>query len=163
MYHPDRVAAEKKDESSAKFNILHNAYSILSDPGKKKKYDEGTDVLFVKTTIAAQWETFLKPVNDTDNENARKRYQESEQEEKDLIREFNIGNGSITHLLHSIPFMRVEDENRIIESIQELMSLGKIPNMRIKKIAKKIKTMTIKSVKEVIVINEKYISSKIHA
>lgn len=137
MYHPDRVSADKKDESAAKFNIMHNAYTILSDPEKKKQYDEGKDVLFVKTTIAAQWEAYLKPVNQTDIDDARKRYQGSEHEEIDLIREFNLGNGSMTHLLHSIPFMRIEDENRILESIQELMSLGKIPKMRIKKMAKK--------------------------
>lgn len=136
-YHPDRVTEHERPEAGAKFNIIHNAYAILSDAEKKKLYDEGSDILFTKTTIAAQWEHYLKPTSSNDIENARNIYQNSEQEELDLIREFKIGNGSMTHLLNSIPFMRAEDENRIIESLKEMMSLGKIPKLRIKKISKK--------------------------
>lgn len=136
-YHPDRVSGDKKEEASAKFNIIHNAYTILSDLEKKKSYDEGTDVLFTKTSIASQWEHYLKPVANNDIEMARQAYQGSEREELDLIREIKIGNGSMTHLLNTIPFMRTEDENRIIESIQNLMSLGKITKMSIKKLPKK--------------------------
>lgn len=137
MYHPDRVSEDQKDDASAKFSILHNAYTILSDPEKKKQYDEGVDVLFVKTSIAAQWENFLKPVIQADNDNAKRAYQDSDKEEIDLIREFKLGNGSMTHLLNTIPFMRVEDENRVIESLQQLMLLGKVPKLRIKKTGKK--------------------------
>lgn len=70
-------------------------------------------------------------------ETARLAYQGSEREDLDLIREFKIGNGSMTHLLNTIPFMRTEDVNRITESIQNLMSLGKIAKIPIKKLAKK--------------------------
>lgn len=136
-YHPDRVAVEQKEDASTKFNIIHNAYSILSDSGKKKMYDEGNDVLFSKTTIAAQWEHYLKPINNNDIDSARRIYQGSDNEDLDLIREFKNGNGSMTHLLHTIPFFRIEDENRIIESIHNLISLGKIPKLPIKKLAKK--------------------------
>lgn len=78
VYHPDRVAQDKKKEASDKFNIIHNAYSILSDPEKKKLYDQGSDILFTKTTIAAQWEHYLKPVNQEHIDAARNEYQGSE-------------------------------------------------------------------------------------
>lgn len=136
-YHPDRVEEDKKEEAAAMFNIIHNAYSILSNSEKKRLYDEGTDVLFSQPTMAGQWEHYLKPVTHNDIETARAAYQGSEREERDLIREFNIGNGSMVHLINSIPFMRFEDENRIIESIRYLMSLGKIPKSSIKKLPKK--------------------------
>lgn len=136
-YHPDRVAVDEKEEANAKFNIIHNAYAILSDSVKKKQYDEGCDILFTKTTIAARWEHYLKPATTNDIEIARKAYQGSEREELDLIREFKIGNGSMTHLINTIPFMRVEDENRILESIHDMMSLGKIAKLPIKKLPKK--------------------------
>lgn len=110
----------------------------MSDPEKKQLYDGGSDILFTKTTRSAQWEHYLKPLNDVDIESARKAYQNSESEEMDVIREFTAGNGSLTHLLNKIPFMRAEDENRILELIMELMSLGKIPKMAIKKLPKKI-------------------------
>lgn len=136
-YHPDRVSPNDKDEASSKFNIVHNAYSVLSDSEKKQLYDNGSDILFTKTSIAAKWENYLKPLNEVDIDSARKAYQNSESEEIDLIREVVIGNGSLTHLLNTIPFMRVEDENRIIESVVELMSLGKIPKITIKKLPKR--------------------------
>lgn len=136
-YHPDRVAQGEKVEAAAKFNIIHNAYTILSDPVKKKQYDEGCDVLFTKTTIAAQWEHYLKPMKSNDIELARQAYQGSERKELDLIREFKIGNGSLTHIFNTMPFMRVEDENRIIEAIHDMISLGKIPKLPIKRLAKK--------------------------
>lgn len=136
-YHPDRVSPNDKDEASSKFNIVHNAYSVLSDSEKKQLYDNGSDILFTKTSIAANWENYLKPLNEVDIDSARKAYQNSESEEIDLIREVVIGNGSLTHLLNTIPFMRVEDENRIIESVVELMSLGKIPKITIKKLPKR--------------------------
>lgn len=71
-----------------------------------------------------------------DIERARQAYQGSERETSDLIREFEIGKGSMNHLFNTIPFFRYEDENRIIESLQELMSLGKISKMPIKKLPK---------------------------
>lgn len=107
-YHPDRVSNNEKEEASAKFAIIHNAYSVLSDPEKKQLYDGGSDILYTKTTRSAQWEHYLKPMNDVDIESARKAYQNSESEEMDVIREFTAGNGSLTHLLNNIPFMRAE-------------------------------------------------------
>lgn len=109
----------------------------MTDPDKKQLYDAGSDILFTKTTLAARWEHYLKPLREVDIQGARKAYQGSESEETDVIREFAIGNGSLTHLLNNIPFFRVEDENRIIELIMELMSLGKIPKSAIKKLPKK--------------------------
>lgn len=136
-YHPDRVNENQRKEAAAKFSIIHNAYSVLSDSEKKRQYDEGSDILFTKQTLAAQWENYLKPMDSNDIELAKLEYQGSEQENLDLIREFKNGNGSVTHLLNNIPFMRVEDENRIIESIRELQSQGKLPKLSIKKISKK--------------------------
>lgn len=136
-YHPDRVGENEREEASAKFGIIHNAYTILSDSDKKKQYDEGSDILFAQKTIAAQWEHYLKPTTNNDIEVAKKAYQNSEREISDLIREFKNGNGSMTHLLNTIPFLRAEDENRILEVLQELMSLGRIANLPIKKLPKK--------------------------
>ncbi|XP_031637841.1 J domain-containing protein CG6693-like [Contarinia nasturtii] len=135
-YHPDRVEDAMKIEAGEKFNIIHNAYTILSQPEKKKLYDEGRDVLFTRKTIAAGWEIYMKPVQNNDIEQAKKMYQGSKKEEEDLIREFKAGKGSLTHILNNLPFMRVEDENRIIETINDLVYQGKLPKIKIKKIRK---------------------------
>lgn len=135
IYHPDRVMNDK-EEAKAKFNVIHSAYSILSDSAKKEMYDNGSNVVFTKATIAARWENFLTEVKATDIEEARKRYQGSETEKSDIIREFVNGNGSITYLFNNLPFMRFEDENRVIEIVRELMDSGKIKKIQIKKMRK---------------------------
>lgn len=136
IFHPDRVADHEKDEASDKFNIIHNAYSILSDPIKKQMYDGGSKILFSKVTQAARWEHYLKPVDSEELLTARNSYLGSSAEKVDLIREFISGKGSLTHLLNTIPFMRIEDEERIIGILRDLMDRAEIPRIPIKRLRK---------------------------
>lgn len=39
-WHPDRVAPEKKDEAQTKFQDIGEAFEVLSDPEKKRIYDQ---------------------------------------------------------------------------------------------------------------------------
>lgn len=135
-YHPDRVEKGEKEEAKEKFNIIHNAYSILSDASKKNLYDTGSNVLFTKATISAQWENYLKPVDSDAIKDARKRYQGSILERQDIRREFVSGNGSMTYLFNNIPFMRLEDEMRITEIILDLIEKGEVKKIPIKRMRK---------------------------
>lgn len=137
IHHPDRVDENRKQESSDKFNIIHQAYHILADHELKKIYDEnGSHAIFAKPTISCQWERYLKTITDDDIYSARDKYQGSVDEESDVIKQIVIGRGSLTHLLNSIPFMRYEDESRILNLIKKLISEGKLPKINIKKIQK---------------------------
>lgn len=50
------------------------------------------------------------------------------------MREIVVGNGSMKHLLNNIPFMRIEDQGRILLIVEELANEKKIPNgIKIKK------------------------------
>lgn len=135
-FHPDRADAKEKHTACEKFNIVHNAYSILSDPLKKQLYDAGSNVLFSNITIAARWENYLKPIDVDEIGAARNKYCGSKDEEADLIREFKNGNGSLTHVLNTVPFMRMEDETRIVDLLRDLMAQGKIPKTSIKRLRK---------------------------
>lgn len=136
IFHPDRADADDQHTACEKFNIIHNAYSILSDPIKKQSYDAGSDVLFCSITIAARWEKYLKPIEVDEIQAARNQYRGSKEEEADLIREFKNGNGSLTFLLNTIPFMRMEDEARIVDLLRDLMAKGMIPRTTIKRLRK---------------------------
>lgn len=135
LYHPDRVADSEKEEAKQKFHIIHDAYTILSDATKKHAYDNGSDVLFSNSNTA-KWEHFLKQVDANDIGMARVKYQGSLQEKDDLKREFVNGNGSFTHLMNTIPFMRREDEERIMIIVKSLMEDGHVPKISIKKLRK---------------------------
>lgn len=135
IHHPDRVPEAEKPAAKERFNIIHHAYSILANSESKAKYDAGeTDILFPKTTIAAKWEQYIKTTKTGDIECARSKYQGTSAEEADVLREFIIGKGSMTHLLNLIPFMRYEDESRMIEILKRCMENGQIQKIPIRKI-----------------------------
>lgn len=137
IYHPDRVDDTQKSVAKEKFTLIHQAYSILVNAQTRKKYDEGdTNILFRKPTVVGKWEEYMKVITSSDIENARRNYQGSSIEEEDIAREFRIGKGSITHLFNNIPFMRYEDEPRIVEIIKRCMEVGKTPKINIRKMRK---------------------------
>lgn len=134
IYHPDRVDETQKVAANEKFAALYLAYSILADPEKKKAYDAGdSNFLSTKTTIAGKWEQYIRTVEVADIESARSKYQGSVAEQNDVMREIVNGNGSMTHLFNTIPFMRFEDERRMIEMVKEFINSGKISKIAIRK------------------------------
>lgn len=135
IYHPDRVDESEKENAKNKFNILHRAYSILTNADTKSRYDAGDfRVLNDKIAPIEKWDHYIRIVDSSDIECARRRYQDSSREEGDILREFVHGNGSMTHLMNTIPFMRLEDEPRIIHFVKRSIGLGKIPKIPIRKI-----------------------------
>lgn len=90
--------------------------------------------MFSKTTIAAKWDQYIRTVDSAEIESARGQYQGSVAEQNDVMREIVIGKGSMTHLLNTIPFMRIEDERRIIDMIKGFMNMGKISKIAIRKL-----------------------------
>lgn len=134
VHHPDRVADEEKEAAKEKFNIIHQAYLVLVDPINRKAYDDGGQLISLTNSSAPmKWDSFIKTINDADIETKRRQYQGSSMEENDIIREIQIGNGSVTHLFNTIPYMRCEDEPRMIDVIKRCMNAGKIPKMAIRK------------------------------
>lgn len=138
LYHPDRVDLKDKESAIEKFKTLHQAYSILSNIQTKSRYDSGDmSTLYslnASSTYTAKWNQYIRTVNENDIKRARQSYQGSLAEESDIVREFVFGKGSITHLLNTIPFMRIDDEPRIISFIKNCIEIGKVPGMKIKKI-----------------------------
>lgn len=135
-YHPDKVTESEKSTANENFNIVHQAYVVLSNAELRNQYDNGSDVLFAKATVAAKWERFIKPITKNDIENARNKYQNSKQEKDDILREYKIGKGSMTHMLNNLPFMRREDEQRVIGIINDLINEKLAEKFKIKKIPK---------------------------
>lgn len=133
-YHPDRVSSNDKQTATEKFNIIHQAYVILCDEQKRISYDKGSNVLFANATLTAKWEHFLKPITGDDLDGCRKKYQNSQQELHDIQREYIEGNGSMTHIINNVQFMRYEDETRVIDIIKALIADGVVPKLKIKRI-----------------------------
>lgn len=138
-FHPDRASESDKSAAAEKFSILHQAYAILSNPETKRAYDENqnSEILFCQTTIASKWEQHVVQISDEKIDESRKLYQGTDAELLDIKREIIIGKGSITHLLNTIPFMRIEDEPRMLQIIQSLIASKVLPSsIKIRKIRK---------------------------
>lgn len=127
--HPDKAATGDIIGTESKFKLLHKIYELLTDPESKKVYDETGNVL------TKSWCRNIRPITESMLTSTREKYIGSKQEERDLIEEFVAGKGRMTHLLNTIPFMRSEDEDRIISALQQLIRIGKIPNIAIKKLS----------------------------
>lgn len=136
IHHPDRVCNTEKAAATEKFNKLYQAYSILIDPETKKIYDANgshSHSLFRKPTLAAKWEKYIRIIDSSDIDAAKNSYQGSDKEKNDVFREIVIGKGSITHLFNVIPFMRYEDESRIITLIKNGIEKKELPKLAIRK------------------------------
>lgn len=127
VHHPDKISLVNKEKATEKFAVLTEAYNILTDPIKRKNYDEGTEI----TPI------WSKKISEDDFDEAKMKYIGSKAEEDDIVRELNkSGNASLTHLPNNIPFMSMEDEPRIIELVKKLMSEEKIKKCVIRRLPK---------------------------
>lgn len=131
------MSDEEKANATDKFTVIHQAYLLLSNSETKEKYDNGDkDVVFSKNSRTGLWEQHLKTIPNTDFESVAQAYKNSAEERNDIMREIVIGNGSIKHLMNNVPFMRIEDQERILLIIEELANEKKLPSgIKIKKIS----------------------------
>lgn len=120
--HPDRVAEADKEEATEKFKILTKINTVLTDSNKKAIYDEqgvidddgDTDL----TNWLTLWRQFFKPVTVTDIEKFKNEYIGSATEERDIRKAYLGGKGCLNYMMNSVPFMTIEDEPRIIETVK---------------------------------------------
>lgn len=137
IHHPDRVPESERLIANEKFNIICQAYTVLSNPETKRVYDTDKNIKISKATIVCDWTKYIKTVDRTVFEDKKMSYQGSLSEKEDILREIISGNGSMTHLYNVIPFMRYEDEVRIIDIIRSAIQAGEIQKIAIKKIPKR--------------------------
>ncbi|WVF67482.1 hypothetical protein IAT40_002238 [Kwoniella sp. CBS 6097] len=132
QYHPDKHTSKSSDEKaelSNKFQRIGFAYAVLSDEGKKKRYDSTgrTDDRF-QGAEEMGWEAYFESlytrVDRKILDDDKKKYQGSKDEEDDLIKAYNSSSGSFPSILSYIPHSQHTDEERFITKINSLIESG---------------------------------------
>lgn len=135
VVHPDRVT-EEKEIATEKFKILGLVHSILSDPEKRKVYDQtGTlddedDEAIFKTDIdwTVYWKSLYKDVTVEDIVNYETNYKGSPEEVNDLKRAYVQGEGDMDLIFELVPFTHPSEEDRYRQIIQNLIEKEEVPS-----------------------------------
>lgn len=134
-FHPDRVAEDEKTEATEKFKVLSKLYSVLTDKNKKALYDDkgviDDDDERDLTGWLDLWRSVFKPITDQDIENYEREYRGSEQEEIDIRKAYLNGKGCINFMMNHVPFMAVEDEERIQTLVRKWIAEDDVPEHKL--------------------------------
>ncbi|KAK5662010.1 hypothetical protein OQA88_10121 [Cercophora sp. LCS_1] len=151
--HPDKVSEDKKDEAKEKFQDIAFAYAVLSDPARRKRYDEtGSTSEAIVDSEGFSWSDFYRAqFEDTISEEAIQKfaaqYKGSEEEKDDILAAYEEFEGDMDSIYETVMLSNVlEDDERIRKVIDEAIESGDVePFKKYTKETKKSKQARIKA------------------
>lgn len=133
--HPDKVAQDKKDEAKAKFQEVAFAYAVLSDPVRRKRYDEtGSTSEAVVDSDGFSWSDYYREqFRDAISEEAIKqfaaKYKGSDEEKDDLLAAYEEFEGDMDKIYETVMLSNVlEDDARFREIIDAAIAAKEVPS-----------------------------------
>lgn len=130
--HPDRANEKNEAVATEKFQVLGKVYSILSDPEKRKVYDETGSVddeeIVQERDWEAYWKLLFKSVTLADIENFKKKYQGSEEEQNDLKESYILFKGDMDRIMDHMLCADTDDEPRLTEILWRCIRENEIPD-----------------------------------
>lgn len=134
---PDKAPADnprKKEEAKKAFQEVAFAHAILSDPARRKRYDEtGSTSESIVDSEGFNWsdyyrEAFKDAINSDAIEEFAKQYKGSDEEKDDLLHYFELCEGDMSQVYeHVILSDMTEDEDRFREIINEAIKNREVP------------------------------------
>ncbi|KAL2144818.1 hypothetical protein VTI28DRAFT_8480 [Corynascus sepedonium] len=132
--HPDKASEDKKDEAKEKFQQVAFAYAVLSDPIRRKRYDEtGSTSEAVIDSDGFSWSEFYREqYRDAVSEEAIKKfaaeYKGSAEEKDDILAAYEEFEGDMDGVYESVMLSDVlEDDTRFREIIDTAIEAGDVP------------------------------------
>jgi DnaJ family protein C protein 9 len=125
--HPDKQLQQNAAIAAAAFAEVHRAYEIVSDPERRKIYDERGEEQSADFQSAYEFfRSFFPRVKPEDISGYAKTYKHSEQEKHDLREFFVKSNGNMEKLLQSIILADSADIDRFVKFFREEIKEGKL-------------------------------------
>lgn len=132
-HHPDKATPENQSSAKEKFHEIAFAYAILSDPVRRKRYDEtGSTSEAVVDSEGFSWtEFYAAQYQDAISEEAieafREKYKGSEEEKEDLLAAYEEFEGDMDGVYESVMLSDViEDDERFRKIIDEAIEQGEV-------------------------------------
>lgn len=138
-YHPDKLSeSDKEDEELiAKFQKIQFSYTFLSDTVKRKRYDQTGSLEESGADEDFNWKDYfdgikMDEITPEKIEQDKKHYQNSLEEEEDLIQMYQYYDGEFIKLFESIPHSELEiDEPRFFDKVEELILQKKLDKTKL--------------------------------
>uniref|UniRef100_A0A1A9V7X5 J domain-containing protein n=1 Tax=Glossina austeni TaxID=7395 RepID=A0A1A9V7X5_GLOAU len=138
LVHPDRVPEEEKVSATEKFKVLSKVYQVLIDKDKRELYDEqgiiddDDDILETKLNNWLDlWRKIFQPITKEAIENYEKTYINSDLERSDIRKAYLSSKGSIDKIINEVPFLKVDDEDRLQTIVREMIANEEVPEYKI--------------------------------
>jgi DnaJ family protein C protein 9 len=132
--HPDKAPADKKDEAKERFQQVAFAYAVLSDPARRKRYDEtGSTSEAVVDSDGFSWTDFYnEQYRDAVSEEAIKKfaaeYKGSDEERGDVLAAYVEAEGDMDGVYEHVMLSDVlEDDARFRGIIDAAVKANEVP------------------------------------
>ncbi|KAK8131563.1 hypothetical protein PG984_008001 [Apiospora sp. TS-2023a] len=155
-HHPDKVTdSTKKQEATEKFQQIAFAYAVLSDPARRKRYDEtGSTSEAIVDAEGFSWSEFYSAqFRDAISDDAIAKfaaiYKGSDEEKDDVLAAYEAGEGDMNMVYESVMLSNVlEDDARFRAIIDEAVKSKDVPVFKAyAKETKKSKDARVKAAK----------------
>lgn len=149
----DKVAEADKETATAKFQAIAFAYAVLSDPARRKRYDEtGSTSEAIGDADGFSWsdfyrEQFRDAVSTDAISKFAQKYKGSDEEKDDLLAAYEEHEGNMNGVYESVMLSDVlEDDDRFRAIIDEAIREKSVPAFKAyTKESKKSKTGRVKA------------------
>lgn len=124
--HPDKCP--EKDEE---FKQVAFAWTILSDEGRRERYNKNDVVSEAFDDLQEAFDQFSSvEITPEMIEEDKKLYRESGEEHADIIKFYKKFNGDFNRILDSVLHTTEDDEDRIVQILQQALESGEIEPQR---------------------------------
>ena len=130
----DKVSDDQKAEAHEKFQSIAFAYAVLSDPVRRKRYDEtGSTSESIVDSDGFDWSDFYREqyrdaISDDAIKKFAKKYKGSDEEKDDILVAYEQYKGKMDKIYSTVMLSDVlEDDERFRKIIDEAIADGDVP------------------------------------
>lgn len=132
VHHPDKLQGKTEEEqalSRVEFEKIQFSHLILSDPKKRKRYDDTGSLEDIGDSDFDWFEYFSNTKTEINEESIamdKKLYQGSTDEEEDIIESMVQSDGDFLYLFEAVPHTEVteDEEKRLFKIVSKLVEDG---------------------------------------